>query len=59
LVTASEVRSSITTLGRLLEVESPVFCTDEAENPCTPLNPPLSGQKVSGIVIDMVAREAP
>jgi tetratricopeptide (TPR) repeat protein len=58
LVTAAEVRSSITTLGRLLEVESPVFCTDEAENPCTPLNPPLSGQKVSGIVIDMVAREA-
>ena len=58
LVTEAEVRSSITTLSRLLEVESPVFCTDEAENPCTRLNPPLSGQKVSGIVIDMVAREA-
>ena len=58
LVTDSEVRSSITTLSRLLEVESPIFCSDEAENPCTSLNPPLSGQKVSGIVIDMVAREA-
>ena len=58
LVTPEEVRSSITTLGKLLDLESPVFCTGETENPCTPLNPPLSGQKVSGIVIDMVAREA-
>jgi tetratricopeptide (TPR) repeat protein len=59
LVTPAEVRSSITTLGTLLDLESPVFCGGDTENQCTIVEPPISGRKVSAIVIDMVAREEP
>ena len=58
LVTAVEVRSTVDNLARLLELERPRWCTDEADNqPCTAIAEPISGKAVAAIVIEVVTQE--
>ncbi len=56
-VTADEVRAAIDKLSTLLTLDHPRWCMSGDDSPCTPLDPPISGARVAGIVIDLVARE--
>jgi hypothetical protein len=56
-VTAGEVRTAIDRLSGLLALDHPHWCTNGDNSPCTSLDPPISGQRVAGIVITLLARE--
>ena len=57
-VSVDEARSTIDNLGRILDIESPRWCTDEIDDqPCAEIAEPVSGEVVAGIVIEMVTRE--
>jgi len=57
-VTAGEVHAAINRLSALFTLDRPRWCIDNGDNsPCTPLDPPISGARVAGIVIDLMARE--
>lgn len=56
--TAEEVMHAIDTLGLLLEVESPHWCTEDQEDrPCADIVEPVVGEHVAGIVIEMSVRK--
>jgi tetratricopeptide (TPR) repeat protein len=57
-VTAIEVRSAVDNLARLLELDRPRWCTDEADTqPCAAITEPISGEGVAAIVIEVVTQE--
>jgi len=56
-VATGEVRAAINRLSGLLALDRPHWCTRGDNSPCTSLDPPISGQRVAGIVITLVARE--
>jgi tetratricopeptide (TPR) repeat protein len=57
-VTAIEVRSAVDNLARLLELDRPRWCTDEADTrPCAAIAEPISGEGVAAIVIEVVTQE--
>lgn len=56
-VTADEVRAAIDRLSALLTLDRPRWCIVGDDSPCTSLDPPISGARVAGMVIDLVARE--
>jgi len=56
-VTANEARTAIDRLNVLLNIEGPRWCTGLDDEPCTTLEPPISGEEVAGIVINLVARD--
>ncbi len=56
-VAAGEVHSAIDRMSGLLTLDRPHWCTNGDDSPCTSLDPPISGQRVAGIVITLVARE--
>ena len=56
-VAAGEVQSAIDRMSGLLTLDRPHWCTNGDDSPCTSLDPPISGQRVAGIVITLVARE--
>jgi len=56
-VTAEEARAAIDRLTGLLELAGPRWCVTPDDQSCTTLEAPVSGEKVGGIVIDMVARD--
>jgi len=56
-VTTGEVHAAINRLSELLALDSPHWCTNGDTSPCTSLDPPISGGRVAGIVIDLVAPE--
>jgi tetratricopeptide (TPR) repeat protein len=58
LATASEVRSAVNGLARLLGFDSPHWCaTEEDDQPCTAIVEPITGESVARIVIDVVSQE--
>ena len=58
LATASEVRSAVDRLARVLDLRSPRWCTTETDDqPCTAIVEPITGESVAQIVIDVVAQE--
>ncbi len=57
-VTAGEVRSAITVLGRLLEIPAPLWCDESTTDPCVSFTPPIAGDQVADVVIGMVSEEA-
>jgi hypothetical protein len=57
-VTAAEAKTAIDRLSTLLALDHARWCTGASDDsPCTPLDAPISGARVAGIVIDLVARE--
>ena len=56
-VAAGEVRTAIDRMSVLLALDRPHWCTNGDDSACTSLDPPISGQRVAGIVITLVARE--
>ena len=57
-VTAGEAETAIDRLSTLLTLDHPRWCTKtDDDSPCTVLDSPISGARVAGIVIDLVARE--
>jgi hypothetical protein len=56
-VSAELTRAAIDRLAGLLDLAGPRWCTAEDEEACTTLEAPISGDKVGGIVIDLVARD--
>ena len=56
-VTADEVRAAIDRVSALLTLDHPHWCISGDDSPCTSLDPPISGARVAGIGIDLVARE--
>jgi tetratricopeptide (TPR) repeat protein len=57
-VTAAEVRYAVDGLAQLLELDSPMWCTDESgDEPCAAVVEPVSGEAAASIVIEVVARE--
>ena len=56
-VTAGEVSSAINRMSGLLALDRPHWCTNGDNSPCTSLDSPISGERVAGIVITLVARE--
>jgi hypothetical protein len=56
-VTTGEVHAAINRLSELLALDRPHWCTNGDDSPCTSLDPPISGGRVAGIVIDLVAPE--
>ena len=53
-----EVRYAVDSLARLLELDSPRWCTGETDDqPCAAIVEPISGEAVATIVIEVVARE--
>jgi hypothetical protein len=57
-VTAAEVRFAVDNLARLLELERPHWCLDEADDqPCAAIAEPISGEVVAAIVIEVVTQE--
>ena len=56
-VSAGKVRTAIDRLSGLLALDRPLWCTNGDNSPCTSLDPPISGARVAGIVIDLMARE--
>ncbi len=56
-VTAREVQSAITVLGHLLEIPPPVWCEEDTTGPCLSFTPPISGDQVADVIIDMVSEE--
>lgn len=56
--TIVEVRSAIDNLARLLDLEKPRWCVDEADpQPCAAIAEPVSGEAVAAIIIEVVAQE--
>jgi len=56
-VTAREVSTAINRMSGLLALDRPQWCTNGDNSPCTSLDSPISGERVAGIVITLVARE--
>ncbi len=56
-VTTGEAHAAINRLSELLALDRPHWCTNGDDSPCTSLDPPISGERVAGIVIDLVAPE--
>lgn len=56
-VTAGEVRSAITVLGRQLEIPAPRWCDENTTEPCVSFTPPIAGDQVVDVVIGMVSEE--
>ena len=57
-VTAVEVRTTVDNLASLLELASPRWCTEEADNqPCAAIAEPITGEAVATIVIEVVTLE--
>jgi hypothetical protein len=57
-VTEAEVRHAITALGRLLELPTPEWCSTTMTQPCLALTPPIAGDRVVDVIIDMIAGES-
>jgi tetratricopeptide (TPR) repeat protein len=58
LATAAEARYAVDSLARLLELDSPRWCTREADDqPCAAIVEPITGEAVASIVIEVVAQE--
>jgi hypothetical protein len=56
--TTGEVRYAVDTLASLLDLERPLWCTEEAnDQPCAEIAEPISGESVAAIVLEMVTRE--
>ena len=58
LATVEETRTAVSTLGELLALDPPQWCSEEIEDSCILLETPISGEAVAVIVIDMVVRES-
>ena len=57
-VTADEVRFAVDNLGLLLDLGGPHWCAEEIDDqPCAEMEEPVSGERVVGIVLEMVTRE--
>jgi len=56
-VTAEEVRSAITVLGRLLKVPAPRWCDENTTESCVSFTPPIAGDQVADVVIGMASEE--
>ena len=57
-VTADETRAAVDRLTELLDLDAPRWCPASDDKPCALLEPPISGESVAGIVIDLVARDS-
>jgi len=55
-VTADETRAAVDQLTVLLELEAPRWCSEPGDEECITLEPPISGEAVARIVIDLVTR---
>lgn len=58
LATVEETRTAVSTLGELLALDPPQWCSEEIEDSCILLETPISGEAVAVIVIDMVVGES-
>jgi len=57
-VSAVEAQTAVDNLAQLLELESPRWCTEEADDQlCAGIAEPISGEAVAAIVIEVVAQE--
>lgn len=54
-VSDQEVRTAVTVLGRLLEIPPPQWCDADTTESCVAFAQPISGDRVTDVIIDMVA----